>query len=145
MAVKPIPEGFHTITPYLVVNDAAGLIEFLKNAFDASVIRILIHENGKVGNAELKIGTSMIMVADGSAESRQMPLNAYLYVEDVDAVYEKAVAAGGNSLMAPVNMFYGDRNCGVQDKWGNCWWIATRIEEFSDEEIERRDRERKKK
>ena len=122
MAVKPIPEGFHTITPYLVVNDAAGLIEFLKNAFDA-----------------------MIMVADGSAESRQMPLNAYLYVEDVDAVYEKAVAAGGNSLMAPANMFYGDRNCGVQDKWGNCWWIATRIEEFSDEEIERRDRERKKK
>lgn len=135
MPVKPIPDGFHSITPYMVVRGARELIDFLKRAFDATEVRRSERPDGAIMHAQLRIGDSPLMLGEGGEQWKPMPCSIYLYVKDTDAVYNRAIAAGGKSLMAPANQFYGDRNAGVTDPSGNQWWIATHIEDVSEEEM----------
>jgi len=141
MAVQPIPEGFHTVTPYLVVQGAAKVIDFLKGAFDAQEIHRSARPDGTVMHAQLKIGSSMVMIADAMDKYPPMTTSLYLYVTDTDAAYRSAMKAGGVSIMEPMNQFYGDRNAGVKDPAGNQWWMATHVEDVSTQEMERRQKE----
>jgi PhnB protein len=138
MEVKPIPQGYRTITPYLRVKGAKTLINFLERAFGAKNMRQTVRPDGSIGNAEVLIGDSMIMIADGTETWQSSPTSIYMYVENCDAVYQKAIEEGGESIIEPQDMFYGDRNAGVKDFCGNSWWIGTHIEDVSDEEIQNR-------
>ena len=146
MNVKAIPEGYHTITSYFAVRDAAGLIKFLKRAFDAREIELLAMPDGTVMHAQMQVGDSMVMIGHvppDTPEQKLMPAMLYMYVNDVDAAYKKAIEAGGKSVMEPVDQFYGDRSGALNDPAGNQWWIATRKEDVSAEELMRRASERK--
>ena len=138
MAVQPIPDGFHTVTPYLVVDNAGKVIEFLKKAFGAQETHRSKRPDGGIMHAQVKIGDSMIMLADATKEHKATPCSIYFYVKDTDAWYNQAIKAGATSIMPPANMFYGDRNAGVKDASGMQWWIGTHIEDFSVEELEKR-------
>lgn len=138
MSVKPIPDGYHTVTPYLVVDNASHLIDFLKKAFDAQVVFQMDAPGGKIGHAEIKIGDSMIMLSDSTPEHKAYHIGLYLYVPDVDSVFKKAIAAGGTSVMEPTDQFYGDRSGGLKDPLGNTWWIGTHIEDVPEEELKKR-------
>jgi PhnB protein len=138
--VQPIPPGMSSVTPFLLVEDAKGLIEFMKNAFNGELTYIMEAE-GKVMHATVKIGNSILMTSDVPEPYQPMPSQLYLYVEDIDAVYKKALDAGGTSLREPITEFYGDRSGAVKDKWGNQWWIATHVEDVSEEEIRKREKE----
>jgi PhnB protein len=138
MATRPIPEGYHSITPYLVVEGVARLIDFMKRAFGAEERERMLRPDGSIGHAEVRIGDSVVMMGEARGEHRPMPGTLYLYVEDTDAVYRRALDAGGASVMEPTDMFYGDRNAGVKDPCGNFWYIATRKEDLSSEELQRR-------
>jgi uncharacterized glyoxalase superfamily protein PhnB len=147
MKVKAIPEGYHTITPYFSVPDASQLIEFLKQAFDAKEIETHAMPDGTVINAQIKIGDSMILIADApkdAGERKLMPAMLYMYVNDADAVHKRAIQAGGKSIMEPADQFYGDRVCAVEDMTGNQWWIATHKEEITQEELIKRAGQRKR-
>ena len=136
--VKPIPDGYHTVTPYLVVQGVDELIAFLKQAFDAVETERLPGPDGKVGHGEVRIGDSVVMMGEASGEWKPMPGMIYLYVNDTDATYKRALEAGATSVMEPADQFYGDRNAGVKDASGNMWWIATRKENVSPEELRKR-------
>jgi len=139
MAINAVPAGYHTVTPYLTVNDARGVIEFLKAAFGAQTTETLSQDSdGRIRHAEVKIGDSRIMIGEAREQWKARPANFYLYVPDCDAVYHRALAAGAKSLMAPADQFYGDRNAGVEDSAGNYWWIATRVEDIDPEELQHR-------
>jgi PhnB protein len=139
MAVKPIPDGYNTYTPYYVVEGAAEFLDFLKKAFGAEETVRMPGPGGRIGHAEVRIGTSMLMLADASLPEHPVrQFNGMLYVNDADAVFKTAVAAGARSERQPENMFYGDRMGGVVDKWGNHWWIGTHVEDVSPEEMKRR-------
>ncbi len=135
MAVKPIPDGYHTVTPFLLVKDASKVIEFLKQAFGAVESSRHTQPDGSVMHAELRIGDSNLMLAEANDKWPAMPSMLYLYVQDVDSVYKKAVQAGGKSLREPTNEFYGDRSAGVMDASNNQWWIATHIEDVTPQEM----------
>lgn len=125
MAVKPIREGFHTVTPYLIVQEATKLVEFVNQAFGATE---LFRTTGSAGglHAEVRIGDSMVMIGGGGPRSGgPMPAMIYLYMNDVDAVYAHALRAGATSIMEPVDRPDGDRLAGVKDPFGNVWYIAT--------------------
>jgi len=141
MAVKPIPEGYHTVTPYLTIGNPEAVMDFLKKAFDAQETYAMRNDQGQVQHAEMKIGTSMLMFGKAHGDWHARPGNFYMYVEDCDALYKKALAAGGKSLSEPANQFYGDRHAGVTDAEGNNWWVATHIEDVSQDELTRRARE----
>ena len=138
MAVDPIPPGFHTVTPYLVVEGADKLMSFLKDAFAAE--EVLAHKgpDGGIMHAEMRIGTSMIMLSEARAENPAMPCMLYLYVEDVDRSFRAAVAAGGKPIKEPEDQFYGDRSGGITDPCGIQWWIGTHIKDVSEQELARR-------
>ncbi len=139
MAVKAIPEGHHTVTPYLTVHDAAKVIDFLKQAFGAkTTYEPLKQPNGSIIHAEVKIGDSYVMIAEESEMAKATPSSVYLYVADVDAVYQQAVKAGGKTIMEPIDMFYGDRSGGVKDSSGNTWMIATHKEDVAPQELAKR-------
>ena len=138
MAVKPIPEGYHTVTPYLTVQGAAKLIEFLKQAFEAREIERMTQPDGTIRHAEVRIGDSVVMMSEAGGEREPMPSGIYLYVNDTDAVYKRALQVGATSLMEPADQFYGDRSAGVKDSSGNHWWIATHKEDVSAQELQRR-------
>jgi PhnB protein len=138
MAVKPIPDGYHTVTPYLTIDDPDAVMLFLKDAFGAQETYAMRDDNGKIRHAEAKIGDSMVMMGRAHDQWKSRPANFYIYVEDVDAVYKKAIAAGATSINEPETQFYGDRHGGVTDSQGNNWWIATHVEDVSSEELERR-------
>jgi uncharacterized glyoxalase superfamily protein PhnB len=138
MSVSPVPVGYHTVTPYLVVADGEGLLGFLRAAFQAEECSRTVRPDGSIANAEVRIGDSMVMVAQAREPWKPMPTGFYLYVPDTDATYTAALTAGGASLLEPADQFYGDRNAGVQDPWGNNWWIATHIEDVDEAEIQRR-------
>ena len=138
MAVKPIPEGYHTVTPYLTVADAEAQIDFLKRAFGAEETYRHGDDKGRVMHAEVRLGDSMVMIGQAREPWTPKPSNFYLYVEDVDAAYKRAVEAGGKSIREPTDQFYGDRTGGVEDTLGNSWWIGTHIEDVTPEEMERR-------
>jgi PhnB protein len=138
MAVSYIPEGFATVTPYLVVRDAAGLIEFLKRTFDGTELDRTIRPDGGLANAIVQVGTSRVMMGEPMGDGPTKPAMLYVYVPDVDGVHRRAVEAGATSISEPADMFYGDRLGGVQDPYGNQWWIATHIEDVSPEDAQRR-------
>ncbi len=139
--VKHIPQGYHPVSPYLVVDGAARLMDFVKRTFNAAENARMDGPQGRISHAEMKIGDSIIMLSDSTPEYKAMPAMLYVYVEDVDAVYQKALQAGATSVSEPKNQFYGDRSAGVKDPLGNHWGIATHIEEVSPEEMQRRMKE----
>ncbi len=136
--VKPIPEGYHSLTPIVTVEGAPNLIDFLKQVFSAEEDEIYKGPDGRVIHAELIIGDSIIMISDATSEFPALPAMINVYTEDVDAAYKRALKAGATSLREPTNQFYGDRSAGVKDAHGNQWWIATHVEDVSAEELERR-------
>jgi PhnB protein len=140
--VKPVPDGYHTVTPYLIVDDADGVIAFAQRAFDAELMHRSLGPDGGVMHAEIRIGDSRVMLGQANAQWPAMPAMLHLYVPDVDTVYRRALGAGARSVREPATQFYGDRSGGVADAAGNQWWIATRVEDVPPEEIARRAVER---
>jgi PhnB protein len=146
MAVKPIPEGYHSVTPYLVVNGAGRAIEYYKQAFGAKELFRMPGPGGKIMHAEMKIGDSPIMLADefpemGAVSPQSLggtPVGIMVYVEDVDTVFNRAVAAGGTVVRAVIDQFYGDRSGTLTDPFGHKWTIGTHKEDVSMEEMQRR-------
>lgn len=139
--VNYIPEGYHTITPFVLVKGAKECMDFIKQAFGGEVVDTHLHNDGSLMHGTMKIGNSLLMMSDASDRFPAMPCMLYLYMEDVDATYKKALEAGGTSLREPTNEFYGDRSAGIQDKWNNQWWIATHVEDVSPEEMQKREAE----
>ena len=137
-SVQAIPEGLHSITPYLVVEGIPKLIDFLKQAFGAHETFRLTRPDGVVMHTEVKIGDSIVMMGAPMEAGKAKPCSLYLYVGDVDAVYQRAVQAGGTSVREPSDQFYGDRTGGATDPCGNDWGIGTHIENVSREEMEER-------
>ncbi len=137
-AVKPIPDGYHTVTPYLVVRDVPRLIEFLRQAFGATELIRAPRPDGSIMHAEVAIGDSRVMMGEPPGSSPPMPGCVHLYVVDTDALYHLALQAGATSLREPTDQFYGDRMAGVQDPVGNQWWIATHTQDVSPAELARR-------
>ena len=146
--VSHIPEGFHSVTPYLIVKGAAQAIEYYKKVFGATEVLRMDQPDGKVGHAELKIGDSRIMLADENPKLGQghvsaasvgaSPVSLYLYIPDVDGVVERAVAEGAKILKPVQDQFYGDRSGFIQDPFGHLWGIATHVEDVSPAEIAER-------
>jgi uncharacterized glyoxalase superfamily protein PhnB len=139
MAAKPIPNGYHTVTPYLTVRGAEKVIEFLKQAFGAEMPEEIIKRpDGSIMHAQVKIGDSRVMIADESEMAKATPSTLYLYVPNVDSVYQLAIKAGGKSVMEPSDMFYGDRSGCVKDPSGNSWFMATHKEDVAPQELQKR-------
>jgi uncharacterized glyoxalase superfamily protein PhnB len=138
MPVKPIPDDYHAITPYLIVKGVARLIDFVERAFDAELVHRTDRPDGSVMHAEVRIRDSRIMMGEARDEWPAMPTTLYLYVEDADAAYARALGAGAQSVHEPADMFYGDRQGGIKDPSGNLWWIATHIEDVAPDELKRR-------
>jgi PhnB protein len=146
VSVKPIPEGYHSVTPYLILSDASGAIAFYKAALGASEVMRMDDPSGKIHHAEIKIGDSPIMLADEHPDIQALspktiggsPVSIHLYVEDVDAAVERAVAAGAKLIRPVADQFYGDRVGGIEDPFGYRWFIATRREDLTMDEIRRR-------
>ncbi len=146
MAVKPIPEGHHTVTPYLIVNGGVAALEFYKKAFGAKEMVRMPGPDGKLGHAEIMIGDSMVMLADESPQMKARgplsyggtPVGICLYVDDVDAVAKQAVAAGAKEVRPVQDQFYGDRSGTFTDPFGHQWTISTHKEDVSPEEMKRR-------
>jgi len=146
MAIKPIPDGYHSVTPYLIVKGAADAIEFYKRAFGAIELMRMPRPDGKVGHAEIRIGDSAIMLADEHPEmgfhSPQSlggaGVTLMVYVERVDDVFGRAVAGGAKELQPIKDQFYGDRSGTLQDPFGHTWTVATHVEDVSPEEMRRR-------
>lgn len=139
--VQAVPQGYSSVTPYLIVDGATKLIEFIKQTFDAQERERVPGSGGKISHAELKIGDSIIMLADSTMEWKPMPVNLYVYVDDMDTVYRKALAAGAVTIREPKDQLYGDRSASVKDPLGNVWGIATHIEDVSPDEMQRRMKE----
>jgi PhnB protein len=143
---KAIPDGYHNVTPYLIVNDAAAAIEFYKKAFGATELMRMPKPNGKIGHAEIRIGDSPIMLADEAAEMGARsprtfggsPVSIFLYVDDVDTTFARAVDGGAKVQRPLADQFYGDRTGGVEDPFGHVWYIATHVEDVSPEEMKKR-------
>jgi PhnB protein len=148
MPVQPVPPGYHTVTPYLCVHDAARAHEFYTRAFGASERCRMVDSAGKIGHAEITIGNSIVMLSDEFPEWDALSpetvggssVGLYLYVEDVDSLAAQAVAAGATVERPVQNQFYGDRSGTFRDPFGHRWTIATHVEELSPEEIEERAR-----
>jgi PhnB protein len=146
MAVKKIPEGYHTITPYLVIKGASAAIDYYTKAFGAVETVRMPAPGGTIGHAELKIGDSMVMLADEQQDmGHRSPktiggtaVSLVLYVEDVDAVFKRAVDAGAKTVRPVENQFYGDRMGTLEDPYGHVWSIGTHVEDVSPEEMGRR-------
>ena len=146
MPVKPIPDGYHTLTPYLSIKGAAAAIEFYKKAFNAVELMRLVGPNGTIGHAEIRIGNSPIMLADEHPPMNFLspktiggsPVLLHLYVDDSDKMFAQAVAAGATVLRALNTQFYGDRSGTILDPYGHMWSLSTHVEDVSAEEIERR-------
>lgn len=138
MAVRPIPDGYHTITPFLVAEHAAKLIEFITQAFGAEQVDRMDGPDGTVMHAELRIGDSILMLGEAQGEWKPIPSMLHLYVKDVDATFARALRAGATSMQAVADQFYGDRKGTVRDSWGNIWSIGTHIEDVAPDEMRRR-------
>lgn len=144
--VKPVPEGYHTVTPYLIVKGGAAAIEFYKKAFGATEVMRMADPSGRIGHAEVKIGDSHVMLADedpmrGIRSPQSIggsPVTILLYVEDVDSTVGQAVAAGAKLTRPVEDQFYGDRTGGLEDPFGHIWYVATHKEDVSPEEMRKR-------
>ena len=146
MTIKPIPDGYHSVTPYLSIKGATEAIEFYKRAFNATELFRLVAPNGQIGHAEIKIGDSAIMLADacedGAFRNPQSlggsSVGLHVYVEDVDALFVRAVDAGAKAVRPVQDQFYGDRSGTLEDPFGHVWFLATHKEDLAPEEINRR-------
>ena len=146
MTIKSIPDGYHSVTPYLSIKGAAEAIEFYKRAFSATELFRLVAPNGEIGHAEIKIGDSPIMLADpceeGAFRNPQSlggsSVGLHVYVDDVDALFVQAVDAGAKAVRPVQDQFYGDRTGTLEDPFGHVWFLATHKEELTPEEINRR-------
>ena len=146
MSVKPIPEGYHSVTPYLIIRGATEAIEFYKKAFGATELFRFPAPEGKIGHAEIKIGDSPIMLADeypdmgykGPQTLNGSPVSIMIYVDDVDATFNQAISAGATAKEAVTDKFYGDRMGTVVDPFGHVWHVATHKEDVSIEEMQQR-------
>ena len=138
VSVKSVPDGYHTITPYLMVPDVSIEVEFLKRAFNAKPFDWNVAPDGTVAHASVKIGDSMLMMGAARGPYKAEAVTLYMYVEEVDQVYMHAIAAGASSIQEPRHEFYGDRTAAVIDPAGNRWYIATHVEEIHPEELQRR-------
>ena len=144
--VKPIPDGYHTLTPYLSIKGAAAAIDFYKQAFGATEVMRMAQPDGRIGHAEIQIGNSKVMLADefpdmdfrGPQALGGSPVHLHLYVDDVDTVFKRAVAAGAKQVRPVEDQFYGDRLGTVADPYGHVWHVSTHMEDLSPEEIGRR-------
>lgn len=147
--VSPIPAGYGTVTPYLVCRNAAGAINYYKKAFGAKERLRMLGPDGSISHAELQIGNSVVMLGDENPSMGQTSPETvggtssglFLYVENVDKWYEKAIAAGAKSQMPPADMFWGDRYCKFADPFGHQWSIGTHIEDLTPKEMDRRGKE----
>ena len=146
MPAKPIPEGYHTLTPYLAIDGAAEAIEYYKKAFGAKERARMLAPDGKIGHAELEIGDGLLMLSDTFPQATTRPpkelggttTSVFMYVEDVDAVVQRAVDAGATITMEVADQFWGDRFGSIQDPFGHSWSIATHVEDVSPEEMTER-------
>ena len=146
MPVKPIPDGYHSVTPYLIVNGGAKAIDFYKRAFGAKELGRMEMPGGRIGHAEIQIGDSRIMLADefpemdarGPEALGGSPVGLMIYVNDVDAQFRQAIAAGGKEIRPVVDQFYGDRSGTLADPFGHKWTISTHKEDVSSEELDKR-------
>ena len=146
MAVKPIPDGYHSVTPYLMIQGASEAIEFYKQAFGATEVFRLAQPNGKIGHAEIRIGDSSIMLADPCEEGafrnpRSLggsSVGMHVYVEDVDAQFAQALRAGAKAVKPVQDQFYGDRTGTLEDPFGHIWFLAAHKEDIAPDEINRR-------
>ena len=146
MATKPIPDGYRTATPYLIIKGAAEAIEFYKRAFGATELLRMADAQGRVGHAEIKIGDSVIMLADeqpamgyrGPRSLGGSSVSILLYLAEVDAVFERAVRAGAKAQRPVADQFYGDRSGTLEDPFGHVWTVATHVEDVLPEEMQRR-------
>jgi PhnB protein len=138
MAVKAIPEGHHSVTPYLVVVGADKMISFLEQGLGGKCIERHPGPNGATAHAEVKIGDTIVMLGESSERAKASPATLYHYVTNVDETHRRAVVAGAKVLTEPTDMFYGDRSGGVIDPCGNFWWIATHIEDVPPDEFQKR-------
>ncbi len=146
MTVNPIPDGYHTVTPYLSIKGAAAAIEFYKQAFNAIELSRLPMPNGEIGHAEIKIGESPIMLADPCEDfAFRNPISLggssvglHVYVADVDALFAQAIAAGAKAIKPVQDQFYGDRTGTLEDPFGHVWFLATHKEDLTPEEINKR-------
>ncbi len=144
--VNPIPDGYHSVTPYLIIKGASDAIEFYKRAFGATELFRMPQPDGKVGHAEIKIGDSPIMLADehpemgfsGPTTLGGTPVSIMIYVEDVDTIFNQAIAAGAEEQKPVQDQFYGDRSGTLKDPFGHVWHVATHVEDVSPEEMEKR-------
>ena len=143
--VKPVPDGYHSVQPYLYIQGAAEALEFYKKAFGATERLRMPQADGRIGHAEIEIGDSCIMMADENPERGVkspkhyggVPMSLSMYVPDCDATYERALAAGAKSLREPADQFYGDRVAGVEDPFGFHWFLATHVKDVPAEELQR--------
>ena len=133
--IDPIPAGYHSVTPYLVTESVPKLLDFVRKAFDAKVTERLELPDGTIKHAEVRIGDSPVMMGQAGGGRKPVKAMLYLYVENCDTAYEKALDAGGTPVMKPADQFYGDRSGGVVDPTGNEWWFGSRIENLSSDEI----------
>jgi PhnB protein len=144
--VKPIPDGHRTVTPYLAIKDAAKALEFYQRAFGAIESYKLMMPDGRVGHAEIRLGDSIVMLSDEFPEHDWTapetlggsPVSMHLYVEDVDAVFKRALAAGAHERKPVMDQFYGDRSGQLEDPYGHLWWVATHKEDVAPEEMQKR-------
>jgi PhnB protein len=148
-ALQPIPENYRGATPYLTVKNAATAIEFYKKVFGATELMRIAAPGGKVGHAELLVGGAPLMISDEYPEMDVLapetiggsPVTMHLYVHDVDAVFDRAVAAGATAVRPVADQFYGDRGGKFKDPFGHAWWVATHIEDVAPEEMKKRAQE----
>jgi PhnB protein len=138
MSVEFKPAAYHTVTPYLIVDGAEGLLAFVVDVLGGTEMMRLPGPDGRLGHAEVRVGDSVLMLADVPPSGEATVAMLHLYVPDSDATYKRALAAGATSLREPTNEFYGDRISGVQDVFGNKWYFATHVEDVSDDEMARR-------
>jgi PhnB protein len=138
--IRPVPEGYSTVTPWIISGGMAGLIEFVERAFGADEIARVHNQDGTIGHAEFRIGDSVVMGFDATEEWPDTPSFLRLYVEDADEVHRRALEAGATSVTGVTHLFWGDRVGRVRDPFGNLWWIQARAEESLDREFGNRTR-----
>ncbi|MCB0725283.1 MAG: VOC family protein [Ignavibacteriae bacterium] len=136
--VNPIPGYYQRVIPYLIVKGASDLMEFLKTTFNAEETERITIPDGTVAHGEVKIGDSTIMLSEATEKYKENPTMLYIYIEDVDSTYKKALDAGATSIQEPWNEYYGDRICMVKDASGNSWAIASHIEDVPPDEMQKR-------
>jgi len=135
---NPVPDGYGTVTPWIISSDTARLLDFVAAAFDATEIARIINDDGTIGHAEVRIGDSVVMMFDGRPEWPDTPAFLRLYVEDGDVVFRRALAAGAVPVSEMTELFWGDRVGRVRDPLGNVWWLQDRVADLSPEEIQQR-------